>query len=103
MPQIVRRLWNLIRPRQLDAALAEEIEFHRVMKQQEVEARGIEPAEARFDAQRARRNTTRARKGARAVWLWPWLESVRQDVAYVVRTFRRQPGFAMAVLLMLAL
>ena len=37
MPQIVRRLWNLIRPRQLDADLAEEIEFHRVMKQQEVD------------------------------------------------------------------
>src|SRR3984893_2623986 len=103
MPQIVRRLWNLIRPRQLDAALAEEIDFHRVMKQQEVEARGIEPVEARFEAQRALGNITRAPEAARAVWIWPWLESIWQDAAYVVRTFRRQPGFTAAVLLTLAL
>src|SRR5580704_5162585 len=73
------------------------------MKQQEVEARGIEPAEARFDAQRALGNITRAREAARAVWIWPWLESIWQDAAYVVRTFRRQPGFTAAVLLTLTL
>ena len=48
MPHIVRRLWNLIRQRRLDAELVDEIEFHRAMKQQEFEARGLEPAEARF-------------------------------------------------------
>jgi putative ABC transport system permease protein len=34
---------------------------------------------------------------------WTWLESVWHDAAYVVRTFQRQPGFATAVLLTLAL
>jgi putative ABC transport system permease protein len=103
MPHIVRRLWNLIRPRQLDADLVDEIEFHRFMKQQELEARGMEPGKARFQAQRALGNVRLAREDARAVWIWPWLESVWQDVTYVGRTFRRQPGFTAAVLLTLAL
>jgi hypothetical protein len=76
MLQIVRRLWNLIRPRQLDADLVDEIEFHRAMKQQELEARGIEPAEARCQAQRALGNVRLAREDARAVWIWPRLESI---------------------------
>jgi hypothetical protein len=103
MPQIVRRLWNVIRRRRLDADLGDEIEFHRAMKQQELEARGIESTEARFAAQRALGNVTLAQEEARAVWIWPWLEGVCQDAAYVVRTFRRQPGFAAAVLLTLSL
>src|ERR1700730_7841463 len=103
MPHIIRRLWNLIRPRQLDADLVDEIEFHRAMKQQELEARGIEPTEARFAAQRALGNVRLAGEDARAVWIWPWLEGVWQDAAYVVRTLRRQPGFTAAVLMTLAL
>src|ERR1700674_3296267 len=103
MPHLVRRLWTLIRPRQLDADLVEELEFHRAMKQKELEARGMEPVEARFEAQRALGNVRLAREDARAVWIWPWLESVWQDAAYVVRTFRRQPGFTAGALMTLAL
>src|ERR1700732_2617819 len=103
MPQFVRRLWSLIRQRRLDADLVDETELHRAMKQQELEARGFEPAEARFAAQRAPGNVTRAQEDARDVWIWPWLEGVWQDAAYVVRTVRRQPGFAAAVLLTLSL
>jgi hypothetical protein len=66
MPHIVRRLWNLVRPRQLDADLVDEIEFHRFMKQQELEARGMEPGKARFQAQRALGNVRLAREDARA-------------------------------------
>jgi hypothetical protein len=54
------------------------------LKQQELEARGLEPAEARFAAQRELGNVTRAREDARAVWIWPWLESVWQDTVYVL-------------------
>src|SRR5579864_1259114 len=103
MPQFVHRLWTLIRQRRFDADLVDELEFHRAMKQQELEARGTEPAEARFAAQRILGNITLAQEDARAVWIWPWLESVWQDAVYVVRTFQRQPGFAGAVLLTLSL
>jgi hypothetical protein len=69
MPQIVRRLWTLIRPRRLDADLADEIEFHRALKQEELEARGMESVEARFAARRAIGNLTRAQEDARAIWI----------------------------------
>ena len=73
------------------------------MKQEELEARGVDPPEARLAARRTLGNPTRAPEDARAVRIRPWLESVRQDVVYVVRSLRRQPGFASAVLLTLAL
>ena len=103
MPHIVRRLWNLIRQHRLHADLVDEIEFHRAMKQQELEARGLTPAAARFAAQRALGNVMLAREDARAVWIWPWLESAWQDTVYVIRTFQRKPSFAAAVLLTLSL
>jgi hypothetical protein len=47
------------------------------------------------------RNTTLAREDARAVWIWPWLESVTQDARYAVRNLRAQPGFAAIAILTL--
>src|SRR5260370_12106360 len=46
-------------------------------------------------------NTTLAGEDARAVWIWPWLESVIQDVRYALRNLRRQPGFALIAILAL--
>ena len=103
MRRFLRRLWYAFRQRRLDADFAEEIEFHRDMKQRELEARGIHSTEAEFAVRRALGNITLAREDARAVWIWPWLESVWQDAVYVLRTFRRQPGFSTAVLLTLSL
>jgi putative ABC transport system permease protein len=73
------------------------------MKQPELEGRGLDPAEAGFAAQRAPGHVTPAQEDARVVSIWPWLESVWRDTVYVVNAFRRQPGFAAAVLLMLSL
>jgi hypothetical protein len=40
MRQLIRRIWYAIRQRQLEADLAKEIEFHRAMKQRELEQGG---------------------------------------------------------------
>ena len=44
---------------------------------------------------------TLAREDARAVWIWPWLESLWQDAAYGFRTMRREPAFTATALLAL--
>ena len=79
------RLRYFLRRRQADRELAEEIEFHRHMSG--------EP--------KAMGNITRAREDARAVWIWPWLESFWQDAAYAIRNLRRSPGFAVIAVLTL--
>jgi len=95
MRKLIRRLQYLVHQRRIDAELAEEVESHRRMRQQALEARGVSADDARFASRRALGNTTLAREDARGVWLAPWLESVWQDASYALRTLGRQPLFAL--------
>jgi predicted permease len=89
--KFLRRIDYWLHRRERDAELAEEMEFHR-------SASGA-PAEvgAQFG------NATLAREDARAVWIWPWLESIVQDLRYALRNLRQQPGFALIALLTLGI
>jgi len=98
MGRLLRRLQYLFRQRRLEAELAEELEFHRATKQQQLEEAGLSSAEAAHSARRALGNMTLAREDARGVWLAPWLEGVRQDLAYALRAMRRQPGFSLVAI-----
>ncbi|HVN04378.1 MAG TPA: ABC transporter permease, partial [Bryobacteraceae bacterium] len=40
---------------------------------------------------------------SRAVWIWPFLETLAQDTRYAMRTLRASPGFAATAILSLAL
>ena len=93
MRDLLRRVWYVIRQRQFERDLAEEIEFHRAMAQRDLEQRGLGAATADRAARRLLGNTTLAREDSRGVWIWPWLESIWQDAAYAMRNLRRQPGF----------
>lgn len=83
--RLLRRLRYLLQQRKVEAELAEEIEHHSHMS----------------GDGRAMGNITRAREDSRAVWIWPWLQSVWQDVAYAGRNLRRAPGFTLVALLTL--
>jgi hypothetical protein len=52
MRLVLRRTWYLLRQRQAKDDLAEEMDFHRAMTQQNLEARGLEPADAAPNAAR---------------------------------------------------
>src|SRR5215831_10807396 len=83
--KIIRRLRYLLRQRQMERELYEEIEFHR----------------ARSQNPRDMGNVTLALEDARAVWIAPWLQSVWQDICYAVRTLRREVGMTVMILLAL--
>src|SRR5215475_7550053 len=80
--KIIRRLRYLLRQRQMERELREEIEFHR--------ARCQNPGDMG--------NVTLALEDARAVWIAPWLQSVWQDICYTVRTLRREGGLTLMIL-----
>ena len=78
------RLWKLIRQlwrrRNFEAALAEEVSFHREM------------AGAAFGS------VALTLEDSRAVWGFGRLDSLAQDVRYAARGFRKTPGFALTVI-----
>jgi macrolide transport system ATP-binding/permease protein len=103
MPGWLRRLRARIRYRHFDRDLASEIEAHRELKAGEHRARGLDPAASRSAASRDLGNVTLMREDARGVWIAPWLQSVWQDLRYAAASFRRQPLFTLAALLVLSL
>src|SRR6516162_2088164 len=79
--KLLRRIRYFLQQRRMERELAEELEFHRSLS-----------------GAAAMGNMTLAREDARAVWIWPWLQSVWQDLCYGIRGLLRQPGFTMPAL-----
>jgi hypothetical protein len=103
MPAWFRRLRARWRYRHFQKEIAREIETHRAMAQSALERSGVEAEAARVQAARALGNVTLMREEARSVWIASWIESLWQDARYAARSFRRRPGFAATVVLILSL
>jgi predicted permease len=101
MLKLIRRLRYFLRQGPAEAELREEMELHRALKQEHLEASGALSHEAALASRCALGNTTLAREDARAVWIWPWFESIWQDVVYALRSLRREPAFTLVALVAL--
>ncbi|HYN07956.1 MAG TPA: ABC transporter permease [Vicinamibacterales bacterium] len=101
MSRLLNRIRSWFGRSNHQADIAEELELHRSLAQQRLEALGVDPGAAARSARRLVGNVTLAREDARAVWVWPWIESVWQDVVYAFRSLRRQPGFTLTAVLTL--
>jgi predicted permease len=103
MPRrFVAYLLGLLRRRKIERELDEELQFHIAMESAANEARGVSPAEARRLALRDLGGAVQTREAVRDVRSL-WVDHVWRDLQYGVRRLRRQPGFAMAAVLTLAL
>lgn len=82
--------------------LADDLRDHIERQTEENLARGMTPDEARRQARLALGNTALIEEDTRAVWVSRWLEDLRRDLRYALRTYRRSPGFAATAVVSLA-
>jgi hypothetical protein len=71
----------LIRRRQFDADLEDEMRLHLELREQEHIQTGLSPKEARQAVSRRFGNATLLKEQSHMVWGWEWLESFLQDIA----------------------
>ena len=98
-----RKLSWLIRRRQREAELHEELEFHIAEETEEQKAAGLVERAARFAARRDLGSRALVAEDTSAAWGWPVLEQFMQDLHYGVRALFRNPGFSIAAVTTLAL
>ena len=91
--------WGRDRDRELD----EELRGHLQMAAHDRVERGEDPAAAAAAAKREFGNVLLVKEVTRAGWGWTWLERLAQDGRYAIRLLRRDPGFAAAAIVSLAL
>lgn len=92
LQKLARRLGMLIRWRQFDAELEEEVRLHLELRQQEQIESGMTADDAWAAALRRFGNVTALRERSHLAWGWESFEHLAQDVNHGVRAMLPQPG-----------
>jgi len=100
--RLVRRMGLLVQRGRFRSELEEEMRFHREEMEREIEAGGVNGAEARRAARRRFGNETRVRERSQEVVGFQF-ETVAQDLRFAVRQLRRNKGFTVTAVVTLAL
>jgi predicted permease len=95
---------RIFRRQSMDSELNEELRLHIEEKiEQLVRTENLSKEDARIAAMRAFGNVALIQQRGREVWRWPSVEAVLADFKFTVRRLRKSPGFAVTVLLTLAI
>ena len=95
--------WRWLGRRRGEDDLRREIAAHIAERIDDLVEQGLSKREARAIALREFGNPALSIERSREQWIAPWLSSVAQDLRYAVRSFARQPAFALSAVAVLAL
>ena len=101
--ELNRRLRYLWRRQRFDSELDEEIQFHLDTRMEELMETGLSERDARAQARREFGRLSRVCEDSRSAWQFPMFEDLLADLRYAGRALRRNPVFAGAAVLSLAL
>ena len=101
--EILRRLHMLLHRRRFQTELAEEMQLHLDLRQQQHIVAGLPPDSARSLARHKFGNATHMKEKSYMTWGWGWLEGFVQDAAYGVRALLRSKALTIVALFSLAL
>src|SRR5689334_15881000 len=99
----LRRFAHLFRRSREAAAVLEEMEAHRALRQAQLERGGMAPAESVRESRRALGNVTLAREDARDLWVVRWIDTLGQDVRNGCRVLVKYRGVTATAVISLAL
>jgi macrolide transport system ATP-binding/permease protein len=100
--RFLNKLFFFARRKKFDADLAEEMAYHRELKQHDLQSAGLDKNEARYATNREFGNATVLKEQSRDVVAF-WFETTLQDFRFSLRQLRKNLGFTVTAILMLAL
>jgi len=106
MMTTVRQAWarlvSFFRKQELDREFDEELAAHLELATDDSIRRGMTPAEARRLALLKLGGIAQSKERHRDARGWPWIDGIDQDLRHAVRGLRRNPGFTLTAMAMLA-
>ncbi len=96
-------LAQLLRRKQMQDDISEEIRLHLAQKTEELVEAGVPREEAEATARREFGDVTQIEEYGREIWTWPRVEELLFDIRYGLRMVRRNPGLTAVILLTLTL
>jgi hypothetical protein len=97
------RLWALVRSRQRDRDIDDEMASHLAEATDEYIEQGLSPEDAHWAALRSFGGVTQTKELYRQARAFMWLDDLRQDLRHTARTLVKNPVFTLIVILTLAL